>query len=399
MSEPAKSLSNFQRKARKLKRDPKQFFIDSKAYVGTRKAAYIAWAKLGSFAIVLLASLLVVGYYSFMASPRYVSETQFVVKQAGNNEAALMGIAAIATTSSSSRDALIIKEYILSREMAVKLDQSIGLKAHYENDQWDMFSRLSKNSTIEEYIEFYKNRITVQHDELSDILYIEVQAYTQEYALVLGKEVLAQSEAFINTLGDKMAQEQLIYAQKEVERLHSNMKKHQQNLVEFQNTNQLYSPEQQGSALLTAIGSLQSEIISAEAKLKEMQSVMHDEAAEVRGQKNLISSLKRQLLEEKSKLTSEDQASLNKINAQYQEIKLNTELAAGMYQSALSGMETVRADAYRKLKHLLVIQHPRQPQEDKYPRRIYSIVTWFVSLILIYLLGRLVWTIVKEHKD
>lgn len=399
MSEPAKSLSNFQRKARKLKRDPKQFFIDSKAYVGTRKAAYIAWAKLGSFALVLLASLLVVGYYSFMASPRYVSETQFVVKQAGNNEAALMGIAAIATTSSSSRDALIIKEYILSREMAVKLDQSIGLKAHYENDQWDMFSRLSKNSTIEEYIEFYKNRITVQHDELSDILYIEVQAYTQEYALILGQEVLAQSEAFINTLGDKMAQEQLIYAQKEVERLHSNMKKHQQNLVEFQNTNQLYSPEQQGSALLTAIGSLQSEIISAEAKLKEMQSVMHDEAAEVRGQKNLISSLKRQLLEEKSKLTSEDQASLNKINAQYQEIKLNTELAAGMYQSALSGMETVRADAYRKLKHLLVIQHPRQPQEDKYPRRIYSIVTWFVSLILIYLLGRLVWTIVKEHKD
>jgi len=399
MSEQAKSLSNFQRKARKLKRDPKQFFIDSKAYVGTRKAAYIAWAKLGSFALVLLASLLVVGYYSFMASPRYVSETQFVVKQAGNNEAALMGIAAIATTSSSSRDALIIKEYILSREMAVKLDQSIGLKAHYENDQWDMFSRLSKNSTIEEYIEFYKNRITVQHDELSDILYIEVQAYKQEYALILGQEVLAQSEAFINTLGDKMAQEQLTYAQKEVERLHSNMKKHQQNLVNFQNTNQLYSPEQQGSALLTAIGSLQSEIIGAEAKLKEMQSVMHDEAAEVRGQKNLISSLKRQLLEEKSKLTSKDQASLNKINAQYQEIKLNTELAAGMYQSALSGMETVRADAYRKLKHLLVIQHPRQPQEDKYPRRIYSIVTWFVSLILIYLLGRLVWTIVKEHKD
>lgn len=399
MSEPAKQLSSFQRKARKLQRDPKQFFVDSKAYVSTRKAAYIAWAKLGSFAIVLLASLLVITYYGIVASPRYVSETQFVVKQAGTNEAALMGIAAIATTSSSSRDALIIKEYVLSREMAIKLDEKIALKEHYANPEWDFFSRLSKDATIEEYVEFYKNRITVRHDELSDILYIEVQAYTSDFALQLGQEVLQQSEAFINTLGDKMAQEQLIYAKKEVERLHNNMKAQQQRLLTFQNSNQLYSPEQQGSALLNAIGTLQSEVIQAEAKLKEMQSVMHDDAAEVRSQKNLISSLKQQLSEEKAKLTSDDQISLNKVNAQYQEIKLNTELAAAMYQSALSGMETVRSDAYRKLKHLLVIQHPRQPQEDKYPRRIYSVVTWFVSLLLIYLLGRLVWTIIKEHKD
>ena len=407
MSEPAHKLkasekvplSKLQRKARKFKRDPRQFFLDSKAYVGTRKAAYLAWAKLGSFALVLFASLLVVGYYAVVASPRYATATLFVVKEAGNNEAALMGIAALGSTSTAMRDALIIKEYIESREMAVSLDNEIGLKAHYQNDKWDTLSRLNDSATVEDYVEFYKSHISVRHDELSDIVHIEVQAFTPEYSLLLGQTLLEKSEQFINSLGDKMAKEQLAYAQKEVERLYTNMKNQQQQLVHFQNNNELYNPEQQGSAMLAAIGNLQANIISAQAKLKEMIAVMRDDAAEVKSQRILIKSLQQQLNEEQNKLTSDDQKSLNQITANFQEIKLNTELATGLYQAGLSSMEVVRADAYRKLKHLLIVQQPAQPETDQYPRRIYSIMTWFVSLLLVYLLGRLIWAIVKEHKE
>ncbi|MGR6870859.1 hypothetical protein ACU6U9_00795 [Pseudomonas sp. HK3] len=399
VQEANKQLSPLQRKVRKLKRDPKQFVVDSKAYVGTRKAAYIAWAKFGSFALVLLASILVVGYYTIVASPRYATSTQFVVKEAGSNEAALMGIAALGTTSSAMRDALIIKEYVESREMAESLDTAIDLKAHYQNSDWDALSRLSEDATVEDYVEFYKNHISVRHDELSDIVHIEVQAFTPEYSLLLGQTLLEQSERFINSLGDKMAKEQLAYAQKEVERLYNNMKSQQQLLVLFQNNNELYSPEQQGSAMLAAIGNLQGKIITAQAKLKEMLAVMRDDAAEVKSQRILIKSLQQQLNEEQGKLTSDDQKSLNQITANFQEIKLSTELATGLYQAGLSSMEVVRADAYRKLKHLLIVQHPAQPETDQYPRRIYSIFTWFVSLLLVYLLGRLIWAIVKEHKE
>ncbi|MFT5592344.1 MAG: capsular polysaccharide transport system permease protein [Oceanicoccus sp.] len=395
----AKSLSPLQRKVRKFKRDPKQFVVDSKAYVGTRKAAYIAWAKFGSFALVLLTSILVVGYYTVVASPRYATSTQFVVKEAGSNEAALMGIAALGTTSSAMRDALIIKEYVESRQMAVSLDEAIGLKAHYQNNEWDVLSSLSEYATVEDYVEFYKKHISVRHDELSDIVHIEVQAFTPEYSLLLGQTLLELSEQFINSLGDKMAKEQLAYAQKEVERLYTNMKSQQQLLVHFQNNNELYNPEQQGSAMLAAIGNLQGNIITAQAKLKEMIAVMRDDAAEVKSQRILIKSLQQQLNEEQGKLTSDDQKSLNQITANFQEIKLSTELATGLYQAGLSSMEVVRADAYRKLKHLLIVQHPAQPETDQYPRRIYSIFTWFVSLLLMYLLGRLVWAIVKEHKE
>ena len=395
----AQKLTSLQRKVRKLKRDPKQFLVDSKAVLGTQKAAYLAWAKFGSFALVLAASLLVVVYYSLIASPRYVSESQFVVKQASSAEPQLMGLAAIATTSSSTRDSLIIKQYIESRAMAEALDKAVQLKAHYQDSQWDLVSGLSSYASIEDYVKYYQKHVTVRHDEMADIIYIEAQAFTSEYVLLLGETLLELSEKFINSLGDKMAKEQLAYAEKEVERLYGAMKAQQDQLLNFQNKNQLYSPEQQGSALLGAISELQGNIIAQEAKLKEMSAIMRSDSAQVKGQIILLDSLKEQLLEEKSKLTSKDQQSLNQVTANYQEIKLGGELALGMYQGALTSMEAVRADAYRKLKHLLVIQDPALPESDQYPRRIYSIVTWFISLLLVYLLGRLLWSIIKEHQE
>lgn len=399
MSNQAKEMGPVARKVQKLKRDPRQFVLDSKAYVQAQKTADFAWAKFGSFAFVLLASILVVFYYWVVASPRYVSETQFMVKQANSTESPFSGLAAIGSVTGTMRDALVLKKYIESREMAVALDEAVSLKAHYERDDFDLISRLASDSTIEEYVEFYQKHISVLHDELSDVLYVEVQTYEANYSLQVAQALLKLSENFINELGAKMAQEQVGYAQKEVERSYGELKKYQSDLVNFQDKFKLYNPEQQGGALVGAINELESEIIRQQTELKSLLAFMRGDAAEVKAKKIRINSLERQLAEEKNRLTNQDQQSLNKINVDFQEIKLNAELASDLYKTSLAGLESVRSEAYRKLKHLLVIENPALAQEDRYPRRIYNILTWFVCLVLLYLVARLILAIVKEHKE
>lgn len=399
MSNLAKELGPVARKVQKLKRDPKQFVMDSKAYVKAQKTADFAWAKFGSFAFVLLASALVVFYYAVIASPRYVSETQFMVKQANSAESPFSGLAAIGSISGGMRDALVLKKYIESREMAMALNEAVSLKSHYERNDFDAVSRLSANSTVEDYVAFYQKHISVLHDELSDVLYVEIQTFEQNYSLEVAQTLLRLSETFINDLGAKMAQEQVGYAQKEVERSYKELKKYQNELVNFQDKFKLYNPEQQGGALVGAINELESDIIRQQTELKSLLAFMREDAAEVKAKKIRIDSLERQLAEEKNRLTNQDQQSLNKINLDFQEIKLNAELASDLYKSSLAGLEVVRSEAYRKLKHLLVIEHPALAEEDRYPRRIYNIVTWFVCLVLLYLIARLVLAIVKEHKE
>ena len=399
MSNLAKELGPVARKVQKLKRDPKQFVMDSKAYVKAQKTADFAWAKFGSFAFVLLASALVVFYYAVIASPRYVSETQFMVKQANSAESPFSGLAAIGSISGGMRDALVLKKYIESREMAMALNEAVSLKSHYERNDFDAVSRLSANSTVEDYVAFYQKHISVLHDELSDVLYVEIQTFEQNYSLEVAQTLLRLSETFINDLGAKMAQEQVGYAQKEVERSYKELKKYQNELVNFQDKFKLYNPEQQGGALVGAINELESDIIRQQTELKSLLAFMREDAAEVKAKKIRIDSLERQLAEEKNRLTNQDKQSLNKINLDFQEIKLNAELASDLYKSSLAGLEVVRSEAYRKLKHLLVIEHPALAEEDRYPRRIYNIVTWFVCLVLLYLIARLVLAIVKEHKE
>lgn len=393
-------LTRFERKLRKLKNNPSAFFKDSFVVKKTGKGLQFTYAKLGMYFLVLVISLGVISYYAFVASSRYTSQSQFVVKQAGGGELQLSGLAALGSVSPSLKDSLVLKRFIESREMAVALDESIGLKAHYQNSGWDVISRLGSDASVEEYVDYYRKHIAIHHDEVSEILDVEVQAFNAEYANKAAMRVLAISEAFINRLGRKMADAQLVFAEENVERAYRGLKRSQGELVLFQNVNRLFSPEQKSTSLLAAISSLESEIIGQDADLKSLLAFMRSDAPEVEAKKIRVKALKDQLVEEKKKLVSRDESeSIHKINADYQEIKLGAELASSLYASSLSSLELQRAEAYRKIIHLLIIEHPSLAEDSKYPRRLYSILTWFVVLTMIYLLGRLIVTIIKEHRE
>jgi capsular polysaccharide transport system permease protein len=391
------SLSSITRKVKKLKKTPVKFVKDSKAYVGTAKTAYATWGRFGSFLLVLIMSLVVIIYYTIIASPRYVSNAQFVVEQAQTTSVNLSGLASLGATSPSSKDAYVIKAFIESSELAETLNETLQLKAHYASEQWDWFSRLKSNATTEQYNKFYQNHLNVEFDELSGIVSVEIQTFIPTYSQQVAQHILQASEHFINQLSTKMVDEQLNYAKSEVARAHKSLLIEQTKLVVFQDDNRLFNPEQQGTALLTAVSQLEASIIKLESELKALLSFMQPSAADVVSKQNEIHALKAQLNEEKLRLTSKNSDSLNKINTAFQEVKLNADFALQLYTSSLVALEAVRVDAYQNLKHVLLVQSPKLAEEEQYPRRIYSIITWFISLLLIYLLGRLIVAIIKEH--
>jgi capsular polysaccharide transport system permease protein len=399
MSHTNHPLSNTQRKLRKLKTQPLLFVKDSQTYLKAIKTAYATWARFGSFLLVLLTSLLVVVYYSLIASPRYVSQVIFVVEQANDQKVTLGGLASLGASSLSSKDAYILIAFIESRELAERLDSKLQLQKHYALTEWDWFSRLIQNATAEKYLAYYQAHTTVSYDELAGILTLEVQTFSPEYSQKIAQQILVESEAFINQLGVKMVDNQMDYAKLEVSRAHALFLKQQTALVLFQDTNKLVNPEQQSGALVQVINQLESSLVILESELKILLSFMHKSASEVVTKQNSINALKAQLLEEQARLTTGDASSLNKINSAYQEVKLNTELALQLYKNALAGLESTRVEAYQKLKHLLIIQSAKIADEASYPKRLYSIFTWFISLLIMYLLAILVMAIIKEHAE
>lgn len=391
-------LDSTQRKVRKLKQNPTLFLADSKVYLGAKKTVLMTYGKLGTLTLVMLALLFVVIYYSLIASPRYVSQVQFVVKQSSSDSLAMSGLLGLGGSSSSTRDALILQEYIQSQEMAVALDEALGLKAHYQQHQWDWLSRLSAHSAREDYVEYYQQHVTVRYDEMSEILLVEVQTFNAQYSLQVAQQLLTISEDLINHLGEKMAQQQTRYAQAEVQRAHQALQAEQMKLIAFQDENSLYNPEVQSSALFGAITNIEAQLIEKKTRLKSLLAYLRPETPEVQLLGYEIKALETQLIEEKERLTSRDQQSLNKINIDFKALQLSVSFAGDLYKSALASLEIARTDAFKNLKHLLVVVQPRLAEQERYPERAYSIFTWFVVILLVYLVCRLVFAVIKEHQ-
>ena len=103
--------------------------------------------KLITFAVI--ASVLCSVYWLFWASNRYVSESHIVIERTSLAGGQTMDFSSLlsGTMSGSRADQLLLRDYLRSMDMLVKLDAALNLRAHYSDRKRDVFSRLwSRNA-------------------------------------------------------------------------------------------------------------------------------------------------------------------------------------------------------------------------------------------------------------
>ncbi|MFQ2213124.1 sugar transporter [Aeromonas dhakensis] len=394
----ARFISPFGRKLRKLKRDPKLFLIDSKGY----QVAQFSWKKtikLGSFLWVVVCFSLATLYYGTLASDRYVSQASLIIKQADQLKMMPDALSMLGLGGSNHQDVLVIQDYLKSWDMLNTLDKKLQLKQHYQSDSADLFSRLPADASREEFLAFYRDHLTVSLDELSGVLTVSLQAFEPEYAKQVVALMLKESEGFINRLSRQVAVEQLKFVESQVARSHERLLSEREKMLAFQNQHQLISPEATSTAMMGVVSELEAELVRQDAELKRLQIYMNPNAPDVVAVKDRVDALTRQLAQEKQRLTGSEKQALNEVNADYQAVQVQTQLAADVYKTGLVSMEQARVEAYRKLKHLLVISQPSLSEEAEYPRRLYNLATIGVLLCLFYGLVVMGLATLREHQD
>ncbi|WP_049048985.1 sugar transporter [Aeromonas hydrophila] len=400
MTQPIRTenVSRLVRKIRKLGKEPKRFFIDSSGY----KIAHRSWQqslKLGSFLWVVLCFSIAVLYFGFMASDRYVSRAELMIKQADQIKMLPDALSMLGIGGSNHQDVLLIQDYLKSWDMLAKLDKELSLKAHYQSDSADYFSRLPEGVSREDFIDYYREHLTLHLDELSGVLTVELQTFDPQYGQQVVGLMLKESERFINKLGHQVALDQLDFVEKEVNRAYQRLQDEKAKVLAFQNSHQLISPESTSSARLGVVSQIEGELVRQQAELKQLRSYMKDTAPAVVSVQSRVDALTRQLEQERAKLTGQDKDAMNEITAGYMDVQTQATLAADLYKTGLISLEQARIEAYRKLKHLLVITQPTLAEDAEYPRRLYNLATVGVLLCLFYGLIVMGLATLREHQD
>ncbi|QCZ27816.1 sugar transporter [Leclercia adecarboxylata] len=400
MTQPSRfnKHSGLMRKLNKLKTKPKHFIIDSSGY----KFAHRSWKqslKLGSFQWVVACFAIAVIYFGFIASDRYVSRAELVVKQSDQIKMLPDALSMLGLGGNNHQDMLLIQDYLKSADLLNKLDKELGLKAHYQSHKVDYFSRLPDNVSREEFLKYYREHLTLRLDDISGVLTIELQAFDPAYGQKVVGVMLKESEGFINKLGHQVALEQLAFVEKEVDHAYQRLQTEKAKVLEFQNTHHLISPESTSTARMGVVSQIEAQLAQQQAQLKQLQSYMKSTAPAVVSVQARVDALTEQLAQEQARLTGADKNSMNEVTASYMDVQTQATLAADLYKTGLISLEQARIEAYRKLKHLLVISQPTLAEDAEYPRRLYNLATIGVLLCLLYGLIVMGLATLREHQD
>ena len=349
--------------------------------------------------VVILPFFILTFYYLFIASDKYLSEAKVVVKHTGPPSPTFTLSAFFGSSPATREDAMHLQEYILSYDMLDYLDKKFNLKKIYQDRNIDFFQRLPSDATHEEFLKYYRKYIVnVEFDDMSGILTIKVYAFNPELAKKINEAILEQSERYINAISHKIAREQMDFIEKELLYASQKMQTAKNKLISFQDKYKIIDPTQEAQAAILRKAQLETQLATLEAQLKTLLTYLSEESFQVQALKSQIKALKDQIEVEKSKIAGGGDTKLNKIAAEYLNLKLDVDFSTDVYKATLSALETTRVDASRKLKNLVIISSPNLPDEALYPRKAYNLTLATVLLLMFYGILKIIIGIIKEHR-
>ena len=105
--------------------------------------------------VVVLPTALAGIYYGLIATDQYESVSAITVESADVGGAGgLESLIGIVPGASAGKDAMAVREYILSRDVLARLNREHNFIAHFQSENADVLSRLAKDATFEEAYEY-----------------------------------------------------------------------------------------------------------------------------------------------------------------------------------------------------------------------------------------------------
>ena len=349
--------------------------------------------------IVALPTLIATVYFGLIASDIYISETRYAIRTSESAPAGdlLSAVLAPAGLSSASEDSKIVSDYILSRDMLKELESQLKLRAHYSSLEVDWISRLSADASEEHFLEYYRDMVEMRTDSNSGISVLRVRAFAPETAQTIAKTITEISERLINRWSERITEDTLRFARKELEVVENYVRKTSAAVTNFRNASGSVDPGEETSAVLGIVMALETTLAAAKAELIETESFMQSNSTQVKQLQRRIAALEGQIAIERTRLTGENGADLTRLISGYQPLILDQKLAEQRYASALTSLEVARAEAQRQQRYLIPFVTPQLPDEPLEPERLWNVFTIFVGSLLVFGIGSLILAAINEH--
>lgn len=351
--------------------------------------------------VVGLPTLVALLYWGLIATPRYVSEAHFIVRKTeearpNNLGLVLQGVG----LSAGVTDSFVVQEYMSSRGAADALDAHFDLEKVFSRNGADLFSRYPGpfgQPSEEARFKALKRFVTVGYNATSGITTLRVQAFTPQDARAMNLALLGSGEELVNRLNERSAADAIAEAQQAVVEATARRAEIQQQMTAFRNRERFIDPQVAAAESTQLISGLLSTLAQLRAEYAQVQQSAPD-SPQLPTIRSRIAAYEAQVAQERAKLVGQESSLVPKISA-YEGLVLQGELADRALTEASSALLTAHQDARRQKLYLDRIVEPNLPDRATQPQRLRAILIVFLSSLMIFLLGRLLWAGLREHRQ
>lgn len=351
--------------------------------------------------VVVVPTVIAAVYWGAIATPRYVSEAHFIVRKTDEARPNGLGLMLQGTgLSMGTTDAFAVQEYMVSRPAAAALDKRYGLEKVFSRpgvDYLSRYPRLFTRPSKEDQYRALKRFVTVGYNATSGITTLRVQAFTPQDAQNISRSLLDSGETLINQLNERSAADAVADAQKAVEESMERRVRIQNQLAAFRNQERFIDPQLVATEASQLIANLLSNVAQLRAELAQLRQTA-PASPQIPALTGRIAAYEAQIAEERTRLAGRADSLAPKIST-YEGLMLQRELADRALTEASATLLSAQQEARRQKLYLDRIVEPNLPDRPTEPQRLRTILIVFLSSLMVFLLGRLMWAGLREHRQ
>lgn len=356
-------------------------------------------SKLLTF-FVFLPTLFVFLYYSFWASPMYISNTKFSVQ---NTNPSFSGVdissLLFGGNGKLNNESYVVLEYLKSIFLIKEIDNQLHIIEHYNDKKYDFLTRLSSNPTDKAIIDYWDFAVESSLDMESGIINLNVKAFSPEMAQSLSQALVNKSEELINDMNIRIREDTVKLAHEELAIAEEKVKIAQVAMRKFRDDHSTFDPAVTASGMQSRIAALEAEKTRLETERTQALAIMKKDAPQVKSINVALSAVKKQLEIEKSNVASKIKQSdtISALAAEYEALTLDLKFAQEQQVTAMKALEVARVNQISQSRYLVSIQDPTLPDESLYPEVFLFTFYTFCGTLLGLGLISLVIAAVREH--
>lgn len=342
----------------------------------------IIWNNRFFIAKIVLGITILTAIISFILPKTYTSESVIVPVTKSSSGSGLSAIAALAGLPVGEDQATANVVAVLnSNTLRERVVKDLNLLDEILKDKKNEFKRPYQEAGIR-----LKDNIKINEDKKNGTIKIEVDWKDPDIAQKINESIIKNLRQILNEKSFTVAKMNRIFYENELNKTLESLKLAMNKLNEYQKTKKVIMPEQQLQSQLALYGSLISEKVELEGKLRNLSNIYNPEAPQIKEIQTRLAYINQKISEIEGEINTKSPISTEKtLEAlpDYMQLYLQVQQLKGKYEVLAKLLEQSRLDELKENLYVEVIDNPTYPEKPSKPKKMLTVAVAFVSSLFL----------------